>query len=133
MARAGSGPFVPDQKRMPLRSADLEAGDALRRLLDHVHRGHLGPAGPAAAEVDQLIDGPRITLEDGLDGSVRSVGDPSRHAEGFGPPPGAVPEEDSLDAAADDDPLSGQLLLLVVLGGDAHAGAPEDLGRGDRR
>jgi hypothetical protein len=124
---------VPDQTRTRVRSANLEGGEALRLLLDHVRRGDLGPTGPAAAELDELIDSPRIPLEDRLDGSVGSVGDPPRYAEGLGPPPGRVPEEDSLDPAADYDPLSGQLLLLVVLGGDAHAGAPEDLGRGDRR
>jgi hypothetical protein len=90
------------------QSADLEPGETLRLLLDHVHRGDLGPPGPAAAELDELIDGFDITLEDGLDRSVGSVGDPPRYADRLGPPAGRVPEEDSLDPASGDDPLPGQ-------------------------
>jgi hypothetical protein len=126
---------VSDQVRVRVRSADLEAGEPLRLLLGHLQRGDLGAARPAATELDESIDRPRITLEDRLDGSVGSVGDPPRHAGGFSTAPGGVPEEDSLDPPPGYDPLPGQreLILLVVLGGDANAGAPEDLGRGDRR
>jgi hypothetical protein len=121
---------VPDQRRSGVRSADLEAGEPLRLLLGDVHRGDLGPTRPATAELDERIDRPRITLEDCLDGTVGTVGDPPGCAERLGAAPSAVPEEDSLDPASDYDPLAGQeeLVLLVVLGGDAHAGAPEDLG-----
>jgi hypothetical protein len=82
------------------------------------------------AEVDQLFDGPRIAFEDRLDRSLRRVAHPARDARGLSPAPDAVPEEDSLDAASDDDPLAGQGLLLVVLvlGRHADTRAAEDLG-----
>src|SRR5262249_32846995 len=45
-----------------------------------------------------------------------------------------VAEEDSLHPAGDDDPFPGHReLLLVVLGGDTHAGAAEHLARLHRR
>jgi hypothetical protein len=72
---------VADQIRTRVRSAHLEPGEILCLLLDHVHRGDLGPAGTPAAELDELIDGPRIALEDGLDRSVGSIGDPPRYAD----------------------------------------------------
>jgi hypothetical protein len=80
VARAGSGGFVADQIRSRVRSADLEAGEPIRLLLDHVHRSDLGATRAAAADFDPLFDGPRIALEDRLDGSVGSVGDPARDA-----------------------------------------------------
>jgi hypothetical protein len=60
------------------------------------------------AELDQLIDRLRIALESRLDGSVSRVPHPSRDAGRLRAPPDAVPEEDSLDPAADDDPPASQ-------------------------
>jgi hypothetical protein len=81
VARAGGSGFVADQIRSRVRSADLEAGEPLGLLLDHVHRGDLGATRAAAAELDQLIDRRRLALEDRLDGSVGSVGHPARYAD----------------------------------------------------
>jgi hypothetical protein len=127
---------VPDRKRGRARSANLEPGEPLRLLFEQVDGADLSPCRPAPAELDQLVDGLGIALEDSLHGTVGPVAHPAGDAGPLGPPPRGVPEEDSLDPAADDDPLAGQrelLLVVVVLGGDADARAPEDLRRGDGR
>jgi hypothetical protein len=115
---------VPDQRRSRIRSANREPREPLRVLVHHLHGRDLRPPRAAPAELDQKVDRLRIALEDGFHGAVLAVRHPAGDTRRLGPPPGGVPEEDSLDATADDDPLAGQgelLLVVVVLGGDADA------------
>jgi hypothetical protein len=115
---------VPDQLRGGIRSADLEPGEPLWLLVGHVHRGDLRAARPAAADLDQLVNGGGVTLEDGLHRSLSGVPNPAGDAQRVGTPSEGVPEEDTLDSAADDDPPAGQrelLLFVLVLGRRADA------------
>jgi hypothetical protein len=85
------------------------------------------------AELDQVSDDAALAFEDGLDRPLGGVANPTGDAGRLGAPPNGVTKEDPLDATRDDDPLPGQrLLLVVVLGGDADAGAAEDLRGGHR-
>jgi hypothetical protein len=116
--------FVPDQRRSRIRSANRESREPLRVFVHHLHGSDLRAARAVPAELDQNINRLRIALEHGFHGAVAAVRHPAGDTRRLGPPSGAVPEEDSLDATADDDPLAGQgelLLVVVVLGGDADA------------
>jgi hypothetical protein len=53
-------------------------------------------ARPLAAELDQALDRVSLPLEDGLDGAVRSIADPTGDAPGLRPPPQRLAEEDAL-------------------------------------
>src|SRR5262249_31371876 len=124
--RAGPAGFVTNPLPSRLSSANLEARDPFRMLLGHLDRCHLRAAPPSPAERHHLFDRLLIPPEDRLDGSLPRVPHPAGDADRLGPAPGRVPEEDSLDAPADDDPPPGQgLLLFVVLGGDADARSSE--------
>jgi len=77
-------------------------------LLGDLYGGDLGATRPPATELHHLLDRVRLALEDRLDGALGRVADPTRYARRLGAALGRVPEEDSLDAPADDDPLPGQ-------------------------
>jgi hypothetical protein len=77
-------------------------------LLGDLYGGDLGATRPPATELHHLLDRVRLALEDRLDGALGRVADPTRYTRRLGAALGRVPEEDSLDAPADDDPLPGQ-------------------------
>jgi hypothetical protein len=99
---------VTDQWPATVSSADLEAGKPFGLLLGDLYGGDLGATRPPATELDHPLDRVRLALEDRLDGALGRVADPARYARRLGASLGRVPEEDSLDAPADDDPLPGQ-------------------------
>jgi hypothetical protein len=77
-------------------------------LLGDLYGGDLGATRSPATELDHLLDRVRLALEDRLDGALGRVADPARYPRRLGAALGGVPEEDSLDAPTDDDPLPGQ-------------------------
>src|SRR5262249_46612240 len=131
--RAQDAQGVTDQRIRARRSANLESDETLRILVRHLDRGDLGTARAATGELDELLDGAGLALEDRLDLALDGVANPARDAGRLGAATRGIAEEDPLDPTPDDDPLAGQGLVLVVLGGDADAGAAEDLGGGHRR
>jgi hypothetical protein len=112
---AGSALFAADQRPDGVSSANLEARQPLRLLVLHIDGGDLRAAWPAPAERDQLLDRVGVAFEDGLDSALARVTNPTGYPCRLGAPPRAVPEEDSLDLAPNDDPPAGQPLLLLVL------------------
>jgi hypothetical protein len=80
-------------------SADLEAGDAGRGLVDGVDEADRGPAGAVPAPGLDRGDGIRVAFEDRFDAPVGPVGDPAPDVVGPGLGLAAVAEEDPLDLA----------------------------------
>jgi O-acetyl-ADP-ribose deacetylase len=88
------------------RSADLEAGEALRRLVVDVQLRHLGVSWPVAAQLDEPLDGLILALEDDLHGAVEPVRRPPRHARRLRSPSHRVAEEDALHPPVGAHPLA---------------------------
>jgi hypothetical protein len=84
-------------------SADTEPREALGLLLVDVGPLDLRAARPLPAELDEPLDRVALALEDGLHGAVPVVARPAGRAVLEGEAAHAVPEEDSLDVAVDDD------------------------------
>jgi len=81
------------------RSADLEPGEPLRRLVADVDALDLGLTRSALREADQLLYVLGLSLEDGLDRAVGTVARPARHVVRLRAPAERVAKEDTLDLA----------------------------------
>jgi FMN reductase [NAD(P)H] len=83
--------------------AHVEAAQAFRLLLDHLHR--LDARAPRAVmrELDHPRHGVLLSFEHRLDRPVPTVCHPPRNAVLLRQPSDRVPEEDALDATVDDD------------------------------
>jgi len=71
-----------------------------------LHRFDARVGRPGTRKGDEPFDRLGLTLEDGLDGSVRGIASPAADTVPLGQPAQRVAEEDSLDAAVDHDPLA---------------------------
>src|SRR3954447_21938376 len=85
-------------------SAHGEPAQRLKVLARDVERGDVGMARSRTAELDERIDGARLSLEDRLDGPVRAVAHPAGDAAGLRLPAHGVAEEDALHPAVGADP-----------------------------
>src|SRR5436189_997303 len=80
------------------RSADVEAGEALGRLVRHVDRRDLGVAGAVAHERDHRVDSVGRPLEHAFDAAVAAVARPPGHPAPRSLAPHRIAEEHALDA-----------------------------------
>src|SRR5205085_11024843 len=102
---AASSPVVARQN-----SADGEAVLAAGIFPGRLDVVDAGAGRAPAAPRDHRLDRVAPALEDRLEGAVWPVRDPAGDAERPRPPPRFVTEEDTLDAAADDDVRTPRVL-----------------------